>query len=71
MMPQTLITTCKNREGSLVNNDGGGQIMNAFIFTEMHCLVVRLLCNLMRPLFLIIFAEVSLAPALCALFHKH
>ena len=70
MLPPTLITTCKMCERKGIEANGGGQIMDAFIITEMHYLLVSLLCDLVRPLFLI-FAEVSSVPALFALFHKH
>ena len=45
--------------------------MDDFTITEMHYLVVSLFCDLVRPLFLFIFTDVSAVTALFALFHKH
>ena len=57
--------------GRGIEANDGGQIMDDFTITDMHYLVVSLFCDLVRPLFLFIFAEVSSLSALFALFHKH
>ena len=57
--------------GRGIEANDGGQIMDDFTITDMHYLVVSLFCDLVRPLFLIIFTEVSAVTALFAWFHKH
>ena len=45
--------------------------MDAFTITEMHCLVVKIVCDLVWPLYLFIFVELSSVAVLFALFDKH
>ena len=45
--------------------------MNAFTITEMHYLVVSLICDLVWPLYLFILEDLGTVAALFALFHKH
>ena len=56
--------------GRGIEANDGGQIMDDFTITDMHYLVVSLFCDLVRPLFLFIFTEVSAVTALFALFYK-
>ena len=54
-----------------MKSDGGSQIMVICTITELHCFVISLFCNLVRPLFQFIFVELSFVTALFTLFHKH
>ena len=45
--------------------------MDAFTITEMHYLVVSLVCDLVWPLCLFIFVELSSVASVFALFDKH
>ena len=56
--------------GRGIEANDGGQIMDDFTITDMHYLVVSLFCDLVRPLFQFIFADVCSVIALFALFHK-
>ena len=44
---------CEERDSNTVKNDGGSQIMDAFTITEMHYLVVKIVCDLVWPLCLL------------------
>ena len=45
--------------------------MNAFTITEMHYLMVSLICNLVWPLYLFILVDLSSVALLFAFIHKH
>ena len=45
--------------------------MNAFTITEMHYLMVSLICDLVWPLYLFILKDLSSVALLFAYIHKH